>query len=45
VKLTPAGNVPALLKAAVGKPVLVTVKLQSDPAVKVAVLALVMAGG
>ena len=44
VKFTPLGNDPVLLKAGVGLPVVVTVKVPAAPAVKVTLLALVMVG-
>ena len=43
-KVTPAGKVPVSLIDGVGLPVVVTVKVAAEPAVKVAVLALVTAG-
>ena len=43
-KVTPAGKVPVSLIDGVGLPVVVTVKVPAVPAVKVAVLALVIAG-
>ena len=44
-KVTPRGKVPASLINGVGKPVAVTVKVPAVPTVKVAVPALVIAGG
>ncbi len=44
VKFTPLGNDPVLFKAAVGLPVVVTVKVPLVPAVKVTLFALVIAG-
>jgi hypothetical protein len=44
VKFTPVGNDPVLLKAGVGLPVDVTVKVPLDPAVKVTAVALVIVG-
>ena len=43
-KVTPEGRVPVSLIDAVGLPVVVTVKVPAEPAVKVAVLTLVIAG-
>jgi hypothetical protein len=43
-KFTPAGKDPVLFRAAVGLPVVVTVKVPADPAVKVTLAALVIAG-
>ena len=43
-KVTPVGNVPVLLRAGVGAPVVVTVKVPAEPAVKVVLFALVIAG-
>jgi hypothetical protein len=44
VKFTPAGSDPVLVNAGVGLPVVVTVNVPLVPAVKVTLLALVMAG-
>jgi hypothetical protein len=44
LKVTPAGSVPDSLKVAAGEPLKVTVKLPALPTVKVALLALVIAG-
>ena len=44
-KVTPAGKVPVLLIDGVGLPVAVTVNVPAVPTVKVAVPALVIAGG
>ena len=44
LKLTPRGNGPLSLREGVGVPVAVMVKLATEPAVKVVLLALVMAG-
>jgi len=44
VKVTPLGNAPVSVTVAVGKPVVVTVKLPAVPAVNDALLGLVMAG-
>jgi len=44
-KVTPAGKVPVLLIDGIGLPVAVTVKVPAVPTVKVAVPALVIAGG
>ncbi len=44
VKVTPLGNVPVSLSAAVGLPVDVTVKVPDDPSMKVVSFADVMAG-
>ena len=42
--VTPLGRAPASLRLAIGKPVVVTMKLPADPTVNVALLTLVMAG-
>lgn len=44
LKLTPLGNEPLSLSEGVGVPVVVTVKLATEPAVKVVLVALVIAG-
>jgi len=44
LKVTPEGRVPVSERAGVGKPVAVTVKLPSEPVVKVTLFALVIAG-
>ena len=43
-KVTPPGSAPVSLRAAVGKPVVVTVKVPSVPVVNVVLSALVIAG-
>ena len=43
-KVTPEGSVPLSLSAAVGVPVVVTVKLPAVPVVKVVLVALVITG-
>ena len=45
VKVTPAGNAPCADSAAVGKPLLVSVKVAAWPVVNVTSAALVMRGG
>ena len=45
VKVKPAGNVPVSVMAAVGEPVVVTVKVPAEPIVNCAWFALVIAGG
>ncbi len=44
LKVTPDGNVPVSFKEGIGFPVAVTVKVPKSPWLKVALLALVMAG-
>jgi len=44
VKVTPEGRAPVSVKVGAGEPVAVTVKVPAEPAVKVVLLALVMAG-
>ena len=45
LKLTPEGNVPDSLRVGVGEPVAVTVNDPAEPAIKVALPGLVIAGG